>query len=314
MYPYKTNLSSIWGSLFGLKTTDLTDEQFKKIDFEKLIEFLDKDPRAEEVLCEKIKTAPIKEISRIFEICSELSKYPKLVQEYNDTLKQRRSEINKDNGWGIRERIVIWQLLDNQNKEYEYTCWIKGQKSIVREDNIDLSWLYNNNKQLADDLVKKVLGGVGAYSHYVSTSANNLIQNMPKDEYIKVLPEIFSKSKYFYINALSNPETPDDYVVKALRAVNLITHVPPVKVKVSNNVLDQLPPIMRLNILEKIIQSAMAQTRYNNGKTERDNPLKDIHTPDDLKQAVFSSITKHSDRVSRLVKNFKLLINWRDTP
>jgi hypothetical protein len=312
MYSYKTNLATDWGTLFGLNPKELTDEQFKNINFNKLIEFLDTDPRAENILCEKIMVAPITEIQRIAEIYKTIPNFPNLLAKYNDFLKTRRHEINKDNSYGLREKLVIWDLLDDENKTQEYSSWLKGQRTIIREDIIDFRWLFNNNSILADDLVKKILGGVGQHSQFISHSALNLISNLPREEYIKALPEIFTKSKYFYINALSNPETPDEYTIKALRAANVITTIPAVKAKINNCVLDQLPPIMRLNILEKIVQSGNSRCTWQGDKKIKDNPLVDIKSPDDLKQLLFSSITKHSDRVSKLIKDYKILVNWRE--
>jgi len=300
---YKHSLNSEWGKLFGLSPLDLTEEQLNKLDFSKLVEFISEDQRVHKILEKQLFTVQVKELYRIYEVQEELCNFSSLVEQYNICLRTRREEIDtqRDYYYG-REKIIIWNLLNDENKEYEVSRWASGLSSIINDSNIDYDWLYGKNKDLADKAVARLLNK--DYYSYNYDTLINLISKLPKDEYVKLLPEIFKKDKHIYIHSLNNPNTPKEYILTSLRAVAKLTRPPDFTVKLSNEILNELPPITRLEVLEKIMYSCR-----NKGEV----PLTDVNSPEDLKQLVFSSTTRHYDRVSKLIDNYKNIVKWRNT-
>lgn len=298
---YRTNAYSEYGELHGLKPSDLTEEQLGKIHFPKLLEFIPTDQRVEKIISEKLFTVPINDLSNIKNIpVEEAIKKPLFLTSYNDCLRARKTELDGNGSYYGRSYMVIWALLDNANRESEFNRWIKREPSVIDESNIDFEWLYSTSKDLADQIVKGALERAG---YNASPAIRNLMARLPKEEYLKWLPEIFKKDKYIYILSLSNPNTPSEFTVKALKSASKLTRIPKVKVKIDNNILMELPPVTRLEILEKVLDSCSSKEEI---------PFTDVHNPDDLKQLVFSTTTRHWERINNLVNRYKRLTNWRD--
>lgn len=297
---YKTTLPSEWGTLFGLAPSDLTDEQLNKLAFPKLLEFLGADPRVETIICNKMAVVPVKELYRFQEMEEQLANINSFKSGYNDLLRTRRHEIDKninDYYYG-RNKMILWNLLDDDNKKYELSRWTSGISSIINEDTLDFKWLYSQDKVIADSIVEKILN---KRNYNASPPLMNMIEFLPKEEYLRWLPKIFEKGKYIFIHVLANENTPDDYILKTLRYVAKLTHPPKIKVKISNAILNELPPVTRLEVLEKIIYSCNRNNIYL--------PFTEIKTSEDLKQMLFSAMTRHYDRVSNLVNSFNKVNN-----
>ena len=298
---YRAATVTDWGQLCGLSSADLTEEQLNKLNFPKLIEFLPQDPRVEKIAGDKLLTVALKELGNIKNLTQEELKdkfYFKT--KYNEALSIRNKEINdQTNYYYYRNQLVFWHLLNDDNKKEEIKQWATGSASVVDEYNIDYKWLYENGeKEIADQTVLKSLNKLSSYDYRNKDRIKNIVFNLPKEKYLAWLPEIFKRDKYSFVQTLTNPYTPKEYVITALRAASKMTHPPKVSVNITNEILLSLPPITRLEVIEKIVSQ---------GRAKDDLPFTEIKTAEDLKQFLFSAITRHIDRVNIVVEQFKKL-------
>ena len=76
------------GNLFGLSSTDLTEEQLNKVDIYKLAEFLNTDERVEKIICDKLFTESPNKIQQISTASwSNFIGRENLLKAYNEFVK-----------------------------------------------------------------------------------------------------------------------------------------------------------------------------------------------------------------------------------
>lgn len=290
------------GTIFGLTSSDLTEEQLRKVDFKKLIEFIEQDERIEAVLSDKIKNVNLSHLS-VLRNYKNLNKFNSFFEAYNNRIKSvSDSEIRKDFGYNSVSRydFIFWDMLDEKNRILEIERWSKGQSSIVRNESVDFAWLYANNKALADEITKNVISRNPDYDTEIIVS--NLVKHLPKEEIENVIPiikEKYSKSYYkdAYLNILGNANMPPAYIVDALRILAKKTKGLKVSVKINEEILRQLPPITRLEALENIFRNHDPYSSVN-------NPIVGIEEQT-IRSLLFSAVIKHPSRVEELIKGMK---------
>lgn len=297
VYGYRYSANSEWGTLWGLGPEDLSEQQLKKIDFIKLIEFTSQDSRAEKIAGDRLMECGVEDIRRLDKLKEqELKKLPYLISQYNKCIRQRSKELEEESNKNYsitRTSYVMWQILDKSNKAVEFTRCIDGLPSVVETNKIDYLWLYDNYNWLADQIVEKVLKD----SRRRSTAAVRLVKTLPEEPTKKYIKRIFECDRSIFAHALSNEHTPHDYIVKALREIAGKKRVPALKVTLSKSMLSELPPVMRLKVLESLL------LYMRSGKVS----FSDIPNEEELKPLLFGTAIQYNSRVQYVVKRFKYL-------
>lgn len=296
-YGYRYSASSNWGELFGLTSKDLTEEQLKKIEFAKLIEFANQDYRVEEIIGDTLMKCGAKDIKTLNKLPDkELVALPYIKSQYNKCIRQRSDILEEDEkeSYSIeRSSYILWPILDKSNRAKEFARWIDGKESIIETIKINYPWLYDNYGWLADQVVEKILKN----SNIGINATIRLVKNIPEKPIEKYIARIFECDRSIFAHALSNEFTPRDYIVKALREIAGKKRVPDVRVTLDKSMLLDLPPVMRLKILESLL------LYMKNGKLS----FSDIASEEELKPLLFGTAIKYNARVQTVVKRFKYL-------
>ncbi|KKM69029.1 hypothetical protein LCGC14_1454970 [marine sediment metagenome] len=296
-YGYRYSASSNWGELFGLVPKDLNEEQLKKIEFVKLIEFANQDPRVEKIIGDKLMKCGVEDIKTFDKLKNEeLASLPYAMLQYNKCIRQRSAVLEEDEkkNYSIsRSSYILWPILDKSNRAKEFARWIDGKPSIIETNKINYPWLYDNYGWLANQIVEKVLKN----SNYDINAAIRLVKNIPEKPTEKYIARIFECHRDIFAHALSNEFTPRNYIVKALREIAGKKRVPGVRVMLDKSMLLELPPVMRLKILESLL------IYMRNGKLS----FSDITNEEELKPLLFGTAIKYNARVQTVVKRFKYL-------
>lgn len=320
---------SEWGEIFGLKSTELSDEQLKKISFNKLIEFIESDARAEKIAGDKLLTDDISSLEPVKSLSEEeIKSRPYFLSKYNEFVALRDKDIDeKANSWDSgRSKWVRWSLLNDENRQKEIRRVLSEKDSVVNLREMDYQSLYSINKYLANDLIKHVVK-VG-YTENVMTMLNSIdhqniyqkypeiggsiilhafkvgdkvlrrtVEKMPKEVFLAVLPKMFEQPQNIYLYALCSEYTPKGYALKALRAIGKRRNIPTIRTPITTSMLKELPPVLRLDVLESIM--------YNLDSSSN-NPFIDL-TEDDLRHILFTTSIRHNQRVDYVVSRFKQL-------
>jgi len=293
---YRRSANAEWGEIFGLKIESLTYEQLRELSFHKLMEFLEADSRIEKIAAEKLnKLGPKKfEIFLYFEH-SNMLKYKFLMTTYNDVLRTRRKTFDSEKYHYHRTSFIHWGLLDESNRHYELQRWIDGKPNTLDSDGIDFSFLYKTYPDIAQKTVDKVIKQCNSYSQ---NSLINLIHTMPNSAVKYVSQKIFElPDKTVWLSVLQGDDKiPEEYIVKALRVAAKRTRVGKVSAPITKSILTKLPTIMRLEALETLLF---------NSSNSRSIKFTDIKTEDDIKELLFGSLIRYSNRVGRVVGLFK---------
>lgn len=289
------------GTLFGLTSKDLTVEQLAKVEFKKLVEFINEDDRVEQILCDKMKNIQLSQLSVLRHQNINGNRFIHLTRTYNDRIRSiSDSEVKKDFGYSYVNRYdyIFWTLLDKENRIKEIDRWSKGESSVVRNENIDFAWLFANDREFANQITKNVISRTPDYD--AEAIVSNLVQHLPKEEIENVIPTVKEKySKRYkdaYLNILSNPNMPTKYIIDALRILSKKTRSPKIAIKIDEKMLRELPPITRLETLENIYRNF---DRYRGH-----NPISGIGE-DKIRSLLFSAVIKHPNRVEELIKGMK---------
>lgn len=293
-----SNASCEWGELFGLNPNDLEDWQLEKISIKKLTEIAVNDSRAEKILGDKLIKCELDELSALDRLeKTDIKKLDYLRNKYNECIKLREKEIDKASVKNyyrcMRSNYIFWNFLNDSNRAKELFRWTNSDKSIVNSNEIDFDWLYKKYSYLGDLAVKKMLKD-NKHSRRPGSSVVTMIKNLPKELLEKHVELLFNCDKALYAHALSNVNMPREYIIKALRGISGKKRLPAINVTLTKSILEDLPTIMRLGVLE----SLMLHSRSN-------ITFEDIETSEDLETLLFGSTIRHNERVSRVLKTFK---------
>lgn len=294
---YRYSANSDWGEIFGLKPTDLTIQQLEKINTNKLVEFASIDPRVEQIIGNRIaRTTNVDEVKALKSLLDiEFNNLPYIKIKYNECIALNSECLdisNKKSRWRAnRSDFVWWNKLSTGNKCQEFIRWIDDKDSIVDANKIDFNWLHENHEWITDSVIVKV------FNSKVARNITKMIPQLPEKYMLRYLKRIFECDKAIYVHSLSNIHTPNDYIIKALRAIAGKKKVPSVRVTLSKALLEKLPPVMRLRVLE----SMLIYMRGGNVS------FSDIDSEEDLGALLFSIAIKYNVRVQQVVKRFKNL-------
>ena len=278
------------GSLFGLTAADLTDEQLKKINLDKLLEFADTDPRADKIISEQMKTW--EDIRMHFSGLGEktVDNMPHTYQKYNQFVSA--NSVPTD-GWYRRDNFIFWKLLNDDNKVMECKRWLKGDKNAFDATGMDYSWLYNVYPRLAKKVTEKILC-IPRHEYLRELKFKVLIPALPEPELLKHLPTIYGEGRPFSFYLTSNKFTPAKEKEALLRAMSG-KNLPSMDIILDKSILVKIPPVTRLKLLESILFNMY------DGKAI----FTDIKTPDDLNSLLFVTSVKYNGRVQKVVDKFK---------
>jgi len=298
-YRYRSSASSEWGELFGLTTEDLTDEQIAKIKFKKLLELANMDPRAERILGDKLMKCEVDKLEDLTRLeDEEVKQIPYVVEQYNKCIRERSKAIEDATNKGYynrRDRYVFWTWLNKSNKAKEFARWVDNKNSVIEEHKINYPWLYEHYSWLADKVVEKILNK--AKGGYNSSAAVIMVASLPEEPTQRYVPTIYECPRNVSVHLLSNPHTPRYYVIKSLREIAGKKRIPKLNVTLDKSMLLELPPVMRLNLLESLL------IHMRNGHVK----FADINNEEELKPLLFGTAIKYNSRVEYVVKRFKYL-------
>jgi hypothetical protein len=281
-------------SLYGLNANDLTEEQLQKVHYYKLIEIADTDDRIPKILADRLPTADLDQLSQFRTNYQKFSKDKYFLDKYNEFYRNR-SDIHLS--WQ-KHNFVFWSFLDDKNKATEAEIFKNrgqnGQYTILDNESFDFIWGWNHDQELTRKIADKIF----SYNYNYYCSLRPFIQTATRELYLEYLPKVLSLikiKKYGLSVVLLNEHTPERNAIQALRSFSKSQQeISGVKFKITKAVLQRIPPVMRLNALEKILVHK-----------ENYQALTDIQSPDDLKELVFGTTIKYPSRVEKLLKTYK---------
>lgn len=292
------------GEMFGLKSTDLTEEQLKKVNIAKLFEFLSYDDRSGNIVAEKMALDPTSNdwcdpLNNVADIVNE--KYPNIVTTYNRIIKEYPAG---DDDY-YRKCRFIWPLMDEDLRVEEIQRWTSGRTSIVDGTNLDYKWAFERFPDVAKSAVEKALStehsGYG-YRYTARRSIYHMIDSLPGDKIEEIVPQVKARGIDTYLRLLNNPETPRKHLVDLLRTAHGRTYMPDMQMKIDVEILSKLPPIMRLDMAEKILQSSGVRA-----------DLLDFKDIDEFRTLFMSSVIKYQKRVEMMMQRFRHLKGIKET-
>lgn len=282
-----------WGDIFGLSPTELPTELLKSINIEKLMEFISIDHRVPSIISEKLLSGELTTDNVLYLMRNDtsiLKKYPNIVFAYNKFLEKNANTINSGYFYN-RSRIIVWDMLNTENKKIEVSNWVNEKRSIINPSSVDYNWLYDNCPEVADDLVEKIWKDRFGYHPSCNTKFRHMVTTIPAQKIEDVMSRVFeSKNKDFIMESLGNPLLSESRTTKALRIYANRIAVPKVNAKISKSMLETLPPITRLNAMEKLV--------HNLG-------ILDSISEDEFRVLLFGSVVRYPRRVEVAVKIFK---------
>lgn len=280
------------GPIFGLNPTDLNDEQLNKIQFPKLVDLVELDPRIIKIVADKLNEM------NLGYICHLTYKYHKFMHDqyfckkYNEFYRNRGNEIHPS--WN-KCSIVFWEVLDNPNRFNELQLFINGKNSIINDFKFDYNWCWNYDKETTRNVANRIISSKNYSSTY--NSIEKFTITAPKELYLEFLPKILRQIKAKKYSAgflLLNEHTPEVNIIQALRSFSTRTqNLVGIKAKLTKEILQKIPPVMRLNALEQIMNNK-----------ENYSALRDIDEKD-FASLVFGTTIKYPQRVERLLKIYK---------
>jgi hypothetical protein len=289
------------GELFGLPCSDLTNEQLDKISTEKMIEFLPSDPRVQPLLSARmIKDTEAKELDAYKHLDEEDWKtYTLLRAAYNELLTATNLfavKFNDSYSYRYRANYIFWPALNNELKLREIQQFLAGQSSVATPETIDYAWIDSYRPELSKEVMRFIVAR--ECSSYDRRATLRIITTANTDILKEMEGSIFKLDKVYQLRMLSNPNTPEEWLDGLLRiyAKRIPYNVPDIHRALSHNVLAKLPPITRLEVMERLVY-----------KSSRDNLTKilpDIKTSEDFRELLFGALTRHSDRVIKLIKDY----------
>jgi hypothetical protein len=292
------------GEMFGLKSTDLTEEQLKKINLPKLFEFLCYDNRVGSVVAGKMVLEPtnndwydpLKDQSALIK-----ERYPNISITYNKIIREFPPE---DDDY-YRKNRLIWELMDEDLRIEEIQRWTSGKTSTVDGTNIDYKWAFKRFPDVAKQAVDAALStdhsGYG-YRYTARRSIYHMIDSLPGDKIEEIVPQIKARDIDTYLRLLNNPETPRKHLVDLLRTAHGRTYMPEMQMKIDAEILSKLPPIMRLDMAEKMMQSSGISAE-----------LLDFKDIDEFRTLFMSSVIKYQKRVEMVMQRFRHLKGIKET-
>jgi hypothetical protein len=301
-----------YGELFGLAYSDLTDEQLNKISTDKMIELLPLDPRAQILLSVRmLKDIEGKEVEAYEHLDKEdWNTYTSLRAAYNELLVATNSFDEKFNDsysyrYCRRDKYVFWIALDDKLKLREVERFMMDQASVVNAENVDYTWICSYQPELS----RKVMRYVVAHEcGYRKNATVNIIIKADADMLKEMEPSISTLRNEYRLQMLRNPNTPEEWLDGLLRiyAKRNPYSVPEVCRPLSHTVLAKLPPITRLEVMENLV--------HKGNKFSLQQALPDVKNGEDFRGLLFGALTRHSDRVITLIKdyNFKMGLNKID--
>ena len=285
--PY-SYLNSKWGDIHGLEVNDLPVELLKKIRFEKLLECIEDDPRIPHVVASRMLNEDVEAIKYLRHIPENIiTKYPNVISVYNRYLEKNIDKVGSSYG---RSHLVLWHMLNETNKKAEIERWINRNNSIINDNTIDYEWLYNAYPETADQLVEQMWTQESRYK-WQQSGIKHMIRNIPKHRINDVMERVFkSKNKDLHLEALGNPHLSKEHTVKALKIAAKRTHIPTIKAKINKEILENLPTITRLEVIERLVSNRVK--------------IQDIKDKDEFKVLFLGSIMRYPQRVEYIVGRF----------
>ena len=278
------------GDLFGLSSLDLTDAQLEKIRIDKIMEFVDTDPRADKIISNRIDSWDVirKHFSNLN--YSEADRMPNTIKKYNEFIFSNRVPIDS---WHSRNSYIFWKLLNEDNKIKECKHWLRGNLNVFDPANADFGWLYSKHPRLAKSIASKIIGGTIPYNYKKEQEYKSLIPHLPKSEMDKYLDVIYKEGKPYRLYLASNQFTPDKYTDAILRYMSGKSTIPSIPVVLSKKNLTKLPPVTRLKLLESLMLDYGGTLNFV-----------DINTAQDLESLLFVTAVKYNARVQKVVRSF----------
>lgn len=285
MYGY---LGNKWGDICGLKATDLSIDLLKKIKFEKLLECLDDDPRVPHMIAARMLDEKIDTVSYIRHVPKDIVlKYPNIISVYNRYIEKNEYMIGSHYK---RKELMLWYILNEENRKKEAQKWLDNQVTIISETNIDYEWFCDKHPNIADEMIEMMWKQENGYK-WRQDGLEYMIANIPKCKINDIMKRVFqSKNKDLHLAALSNKDLPETYTAKALKVMAKRVNIPEINATINKKVLTLLPTITRLEVIERLIRRRVK--------------IKDIKNKDDFKTLFLGSIMRYPRRVEYAVNSF----------
>lgn len=285
------------GDIFGLSPKDLTIEQLKVLRFEKLIECVSLDPRVPYMIAARMFGETPSKVSYLRNLhADEVLRCPQIVHSYNRYLDNYLANIESY----ARQDILIWHMMEERHKTTEVNRWANNERSIVNDDNVDYDFLIERWPDKVDKKIGKFLKKLLEDEYYKYGYGWNGVKHMIAAAPLKYIRPIcgilFDKEnkkihKDLQIIALSNRHLPKEYTILALKLAAKKLYWPTINAHISKEVLEELPTVTRLNIIEKLIQ-----LQY---------PISGLRDESDFRALMFGATMRHPERVEKAVRFFE---------
>lgn len=287
-----SSVSCDFGNLFDIPIDSLTEVQLQSINIKKLVELASGRPEIENIIINRMGTMNLELSEKLDILIINSADTPLLNKEYNDIINNHWEEILSF-PYYCRSKYINWEKLNTSNQIKEWRKILEHKSSEARFDKESLQTLYKYSESLFDSVVDYSIKDM--FGRRVKEIINFLSDRPDK------LEEVFKKiddsgmSKSIYLTIESSNE---DRVYKALRSIHKKTNIPKITCKITAGALKKMPPIMRLDIIEKIIFDYRSTYKL----------ITDNVSKSDLTNLLFPSITRYPGRVQRIL-NYTGVIN-----
>ena len=284
-------------SLCGLSPTDLTNEQLAKVHSTALIRMQDQDNRIMPILLDRLANLDVKELAGArmygenkFSFIRSLNKSnldDKGIKQYRD-FYIRVFHTYRSNTY-IRRLVAKLDLFDDHIMSLETEAYIHSD-SVLYSNSVDYTTIKNISPEYFNRSKERILEYCNNDSRYryMPPGFETFISTAPEED-IKDIGALLATKKHKNAEKarlITAKKCPQEYVDMALRSLSKTTSgsYSIKRSSISIKDLSKLPPVMRLNAMEKM-HNVLAQ-----------------FAEEEIGLLLFPLISKHYNRVSNLTR------------
>ena len=295
-----SNISTEWGTLFGLGLNDLTEEQIHKLCFEKLIEFLPNE-KIEKIIVERInrREFDIDEINYLLYAVNKIDNFknicPNITKAYNDFIYITRQDADAGPSKTGKHELMK-QLLNDKNLYNELIRSLKFNDSYTLTNvySTDLEWI----KSIYNDEVY----------NYWKIYIDNKLKNRFTAEYelvrfFKVMnakqandfaTELKNTNKDWYYCALASPHLNNNDTHDIIKSIRKTTSNHHINAVINESIINRFATVTRLEVVEKILYASSCDTF----------PFSQDLNTDKMSELLFGSSIKYNNRFNKVIKRY----------
>jgi len=299
-------------TLCGIPLSSLSTEHLGYLDFKVLVDLVESDDRIHSIIAERMHKESLNDVSHISASGIDFRKYQDVVLSYNKYF--RENEDSSVNNYRAKSYLFSWSLLDDDNRKQEVRRFLDGERSVLYKNSVDYSLIEElfpeRIEEVAQDIINRIkrkelsrYDGLCPVRRFVATCSKKYIESV-----CEILYDFPSKGKglsnirRLKALTLTNQNIPEKYIVLGLRALvesnSSYYRTTKIKAPITIKHLEELPTIMRLNVLSLLGADYFIPIGVN-----------DIS---DISKLCFGAVMRKRIEVQRIVGLYEKVLKKRD--